>query len=57
MVVAMTEKDRDEKAPPKVKRLYEKPAIVTEEVFERQALACQGKTASCERPPFSRQGS
>jgi hypothetical protein len=39
------------------KRPYVKPAITTEEIFERQALACQGKTQSCERPPFSRQGS
>lgn len=51
-------KDDEKKEPQKKeRRAYEPPAIITEEVFERQALACQGKTASCERPPFSRQGS
>jgi hypothetical protein len=56
MVAAMSEKD--EKQPePKKKRPYEKPAIVTEEVFESQALKCQGKDHSCETPPVSRQGS
>ena len=50
----------DPKRPPpekKARRPYEKPQIRTEEVFERAALSCQGKTASCEMPPFSFQGS
>ncbi len=43
--------------PAKKRRPYEKPEIITEEVFERAALACQGKSSNCERPPFSKQGS
>ncbi|MCC6809645.1 MAG: hypothetical protein IT381_19605 [Deltaproteobacteria bacterium] len=52
-------KPDDDKKPleRKERRPYEPPAITTEEVFERQALACQGKIASCERAPISRQGS
>jgi hypothetical protein len=49
--------NKTREADKKPRRPYEKPQIITEEVFERAALACQGKTASCERPPFSRQGS
>ena len=53
----MKDEDKEKKDRPKQRRPYEPPAIVTEEVFERQALTCQSKDATCHNPPFGRQAS
>ncbi len=50
-------KDREGPEPSPTRRPYVKPAITTEEIFERQALSCGSKFQSCENPPWSRQGS
>jgi hypothetical protein len=54
----MDEREKKEAPKDEKRRKYEPPQVITEEVFERQALACGAKTVvACEHPPVSHVGS